>query len=90
MRDVASKLGLDAVPYLGEMTLEDATDKSAPASAPPSMAAWLRRGMVGRPIETLFDKKGHRLIVKLKTKDFARTPAKVLTMPALIELPLAA
>jgi ATP-dependent RNA circularization protein (DNA/RNA ligase family) len=27
MRDVASKLGLDAVPYLGEMTLEDATDK---------------------------------------------------------------
>jgi hypothetical protein len=46
--------------------------------------------MVGRPIETLFDKKGHRLIVKLKTKDFARTPAKVLTMPAQIELPLAA
>jgi hypothetical protein len=28
-------------------------------------------GLVGRPVEALFDKKGHRLIVKLKTKDFA-------------------
>jgi hypothetical protein len=27
-------------------------------------------GLVGRPAETLFDKKGARLIVKLKTKDF--------------------
>jgi hypothetical protein len=27
-------------------------------------------GLVGRPLETLFDKKGSRLIVKLKTKDF--------------------
>ena len=27
-------------------------------------------GLVGRPAEALFDKKGHRLIVKLKTKDF--------------------
>jgi hypothetical protein len=29
-------------------------------------------GLVGRPVEALFDKKGHRLIVKLKTKDFAQ------------------
>jgi len=29
-------------------------------------------GMVGRPVEALFDKRGHRLIVKLKTKDFAK------------------
>jgi hypothetical protein len=91
MRDVAGKLGLDAVPYLGEMTLEDATDKVR-AGFRSSFNGGLAQaeGMVGRPIETLFDKKGHRLIVKLKTKDFARTPAKVLTMPALIELPLAA
>lgn len=27
-------------------------------------------GLVGRPLEALFDKKGARLIVKLKTKDF--------------------
>jgi len=69
--DVASKLGLVAVPYVGEMTLDQATEyvrqgfktqigaQSGPAE-----------GLVGRPVETLFDKKGARLIVKLKTKDF--------------------
>lgn len=30
----------------------------------------MAEGLVGRPEETLFDKKGARLIVKLKTKDF--------------------
>ena len=93
MRDVAAKLGLDAVPYLGEMTLEDATAKVR-AGFRSSLNGGLAQaeGMVGRPIEALFDKKGHRLIVKLKTKDFVRTPAKVLTMPAVLatELPLAA
>jgi len=93
MRDVAAKLGLDAVPYLGEMTLEDATAKVR-AGFRSSLNGGVAQaeGMVGRPIEALFDKKGHRLIVKLKTKDFIRTPAKVLTMPAVLatDLPLAA
>ena len=72
MRDVAAKLGLDAVPYIGKMTLEDATElvrkgfKSRCAVVNGTDA----EGIVGRPQETLFDKKGHRLIVKLKTKDF--------------------
>lgn len=71
MRDVAAKLGLDAVPYIGEMTLEEAADlvrkgfKSDLGEHPQA------EGLVGRPVEALFDKKGHRLIVKLKTKDFA-------------------
>jgi len=70
--DVASKLHLDVVPSFGEMTLEDATElvrtgfKSRCAINPAKNA----EGLVGRPLETLFDKKGHRLIVKLKTKDF--------------------
>jgi ATP-dependent RNA circularization protein (DNA/RNA ligase family) len=93
MRDVAAMLGLDAVPYLGEMTLEDAAAKVR-AGFRSSLNGGLAQaeGMVGRPIEALFDKKGHRLIVKLKTKDFIRTPAKVLTMPAVLatDLPLAA
>ena len=72
MRDVAAKLGLDAVPYLGEMTLEEATVKirtgfNSLVGAEPLHPA---EGMVGRPVEPLFDKKGSRLIVKLKTKDF--------------------
>lgn len=70
--DVASKLGLDVVPDFGEMSLEDATDlvrkglKSRCSVNPEKMS----EGLVGRPLETLFDKKGARLIVKLKTKDF--------------------
>jgi hypothetical protein len=71
MRDVAQKLSLDAVPLIGKMTLAEATNlvhfgflsrvgaKEHPAE-----------GLVGRPCEALFDKKGSRIIVKLKTKDF--------------------
>lgn len=70
--DVAAKLGLDVVPFLGEMTLEEATAKVR--SGFKSKAAVVKskdaEGMVGRTCEALFDKKGHRLIVKLKTKDF--------------------
>jgi len=70
--DVAAKLGLDVVPSFGEMTLENATGfvfhsfKSRCAINISKQA----EGLVGRPLETLFDKKGHRLITKLKTKDF--------------------
>lgn len=70
--DVAAKLGLDAVPSFGEMTLEVAAEMvrggihSLCAVHPEKMA----EGLVGRPLETLFDKKGHRLITKIKTKDF--------------------
>lgn len=70
--DVAAKLGLAVVPSFGDMTLENATDfvragfKSRCAVNPDREA----EGLVGRPLETLFDKKGHRLITKIKTKDF--------------------
>jgi hypothetical protein len=72
--DVAAKLGLDVVPDFGEMTLEDATDfvrKGFKSKLACSVCD--AEGLVGRPLETLFDKKGARLIVKLKTKDFAVT-----------------
>lgn len=72
--DVATKLGLDVVPSFGEMSLEAATEfvqrgfLSHCAVNPDKVA----EGLVGRPLETLFDKKGARLIVKLKTGDFAK------------------
>lgn len=72
MRDVAQKLGLDAVPCLGEMTLEEAAEKVRVGFNSDLNGGQAKaEGMVGRPLEALFDKKGHRLIVKLKTKDFA-------------------
>lgn len=76
--DVASKLGLDVVPYIGEMTLDEATELvrggfSSKLVASPILQVHQphqAEGIVGRTVEALFDKKGHRLIVKLKTKDF--------------------
>jgi ATP-dependent RNA circularization protein (DNA/RNA ligase family) len=71
MRGVANKLGLEAVPLIGEMTLEDATAKVRDGFKSALNGGMAQaEGMVGRPIEALFDKKGSRLIVKLKTKDF--------------------
>jgi hypothetical protein len=71
--DVAQKLGLDNVPYIDEMTLEEATEMvriGFPSRLNGGQCP--AEGLVGRPLETLFDKKHARLIVKLKTKDFAR------------------
>lgn len=71
VEDVATKLGLDFVPYVGEMTLEEATAMvKAGFQSRLNGGKRIAEGLVGRPIETLFDKKGARLIVKLKTKDF--------------------
>lgn len=69
--DVAAKLTLPVVPFAGEMTLEEATEKVR-AGFPSALngGKMQAEGLVGRPVEALFDKKGHRLIVKLKTKDF--------------------
>ena len=70
--DVANRMGLDVVPSFGEMTLEDATElvRVGFKSRCAVNASKEAEGLVGRPLETLFDKKGHRLITKLKTKDF--------------------
>lgn len=73
--DVAKKLALKTVPFMGTNTLEQAVRFVKEGFNSRLAAAQTGRtrpaeGMVGRPIETLFDKKGHRIIVKLKTKDF--------------------
>lgn len=59
------------VPDFGFMTLEDATELvRAGFKSRLNGGKKDSEGLVGRPEETLFDKKAHRLIVKLKTKDF--------------------
>lgn len=70
--DVAAKLGLDVVPFLGEMSLEEATEMVRTGFPSRLNGGQVQaEGLVGRTAEALFDKKGHRLIVKLKTKDFS-------------------
>jgi ATP-dependent RNA circularization protein (DNA/RNA ligase family) len=69
MRDIASRIGLRAVPLIGRMSLEEAANMVR-IGFNSQVGSQQAEGLVGRPVETLFDKKGHRLIVKLKTKDF--------------------
>lgn len=73
VRDIAAKLGLDVVPSFGDMSLEEATEmvRGGIRSRCATVIGTMAEGLIGRPVEALFDKKGHRLIVKLKTKDFA-------------------
>jgi RNA ligase-like protein len=69
--DVAEKLGLDVVPYIGESTLAEAAELVRGGfKTKLGNGEAMAEGVVGRTAETLFDKKGARLIVKLKTKDF--------------------
>lgn len=72
VNDVCNKLDIPTVPFIGEMSLEEAAHMVR-AGFPSRLNGGKMKaeGLVGRPIETLFDKKGSRLIVKLKTKDFA-------------------
>ena len=67
--DVATKLGLDVVPYYGAMTLEQAVEMVS-AGFKSKIGTAAAEGLVGRPEETLYDKKMARLITKIKTKDF--------------------
>lgn len=70
VHDVAQKLGLDVVPVIGEGSLHDAV-------------AWAKRGIrstwgdfeaegiVARPKTELNTRSGHRLVAKIKCRDFA-------------------
>jgi len=74
VREVASQLGCDVVPYLGRMSLDaiigmvrrDGWSDLVTGTAP----LCPREGVVARPIDTLFDSRHERVILKLKTSDF--------------------
>lgn len=69
--DVAAKLGTQTVPYLGRATLDEITAKVRNGFQS-LIGTGQAEGIVARPIETLFDKRGERIIIKLKTKDFVK------------------
>lgn len=67
--DVAAKLSIDVVPYLGRMALKGIVELvRAPFAS--KLGTAMAEGVVARPIETIFDKRMERIIIKLKTKDF--------------------
>lgn len=69
VNSVAEKLGIDTVPYLGRMTLSQIVEHTR-QPFPSQLGTAMAEGVVARPIETLFDKRMERVIIKLKTKDF--------------------
>lgn len=69
VNDVAQKIGIDVVPYLGRMTLYQLVEHvRKPFHS--KLGTAMAEGVVARPVETLFDKRMSRVIIKLKTKDF--------------------
>lgn len=75
VEDVAKKLDIKTAPYLGQFTLEEIVamvKKGVPSkvSVEDSGQELIAEGVVGRTVEPLFDRRGKRIILKLKTKDF--------------------
>lgn len=70
VEDVASKLGLEVVPVIGEGTLHDAVAR-AKEGIVSTWGAFSAEGIVARPKTELNTRSGHRLIAKIKCRDFA-------------------
>lgn len=73
--DICTKLGLTQVPYLGIMTLSDA-EKIVTEGFKTRLQAkdqtLLEEGIVARPTTPIKDEHGNRIIVKIKTCDYAK------------------
>lgn len=76
--ETAKLFGIRAVPIVGVGTLDEAVNyvKSRPISwlGDPSMDDFEMEGIVCRPVYELRDRRGDRLIVKIKGCDFASQP----------------
>lgn len=82
--DIAMKLGIDSVPVIGHGTLEDAihlvsgwsyrdSQTGEMYEVPPMRSQWgdfEAEGIVARPAIPLFNRKGERIITKIKVVDF--------------------
>lgn len=66
--DVASKLGVDVVPEIGTGTLYDAI-KMVSYGMKSQFGDFYEEGIVARPTTELFDRKGQRIICKVKHVD---------------------
>lgn len=74
LNDYAQKLGLDVVPYLGQMTIDEAEKMvidgfktRVPNATNPD---YPEEGIVARPVVPIKDPRGKRIIVKIKTCDY--------------------
>lgn len=70
VEDVAKRLGLDVVPVIGKGTLHDAI-ALARAGIVSAWGPFPAEGIVARPTVELMSRSGHRIITKIKTRDFS-------------------
>lgn len=69
VEDVAQKMELRVVPILGKGSLEDAIALTK-TGFDSTWGAFKAEGLVMRPATELFTRRGHRIITKVKNKDF--------------------
>jgi len=69
VEDVAGELGLDIVPIIGKGTLRDMVSM-AKEGITSTWGDFQSEGIVARPSTELITRGGHRLITKIKTRDF--------------------
>lgn len=69
IEDIASKLGIETVPIVGEGTLDDAIELVR-NGFDSTWGDFKAEGLVLRPKVELKNRRGNRIITKLKTKDF--------------------
>jgi len=72
VEDVAEKLGLDVVPIVGHGTLDDAIQMVHAGEQRSTWGDFVAEGVVCKPAVQLFNRKGDRIICKVKWKDFLR------------------
>lgn len=74
MRSILSEIGIDVVPYIGDFTIREVIEKLTQENTPTSLISEDTtlpiEGYVLKPKKLLYDNRGHRLITKLKVKDF--------------------
>ena len=68
--DIGAKLSLDIVPDIGRGSLADMAEL-AEAGFASQWGAFPAEGIVARPVCELRSRVGHRIITKIKTKDFS-------------------
>lgn len=81
LKDYCAKLGLDIVPYIGEMTISEAermvVDGFKTRVANASNPDFIEEGIVARPVIPIKDPRGNRIIVKIKHCDYAELNAVI-------------
>lgn len=71
VEQIASEMGLDVVPIVGRGTLPEAMEYTK-AGFNSTFGDFQAEGLVMRPSVELLDKHGHRIITKVKCRDFTR------------------